>query len=110
MGKSIDYIERIQIIREWEKKYCKDFNPKKSYPQTKTSKTLTAVGHRTAVGKAFRIAEVMETEKASKKEMERIIRYLMVCIDAGKYHLNYRKAYEDFGVFELARKYKTGMY
>lgn len=105
MAKNFDYVKRIQEFIEWREKYGKDFNPKKSYPRTKTSKVIKPNGHGTVVGKAFLLTEAMVERKAPKKEMERAVRYLMVCIDADKYHLNYHKAYEDFGIFELNCKY-----
>lgn len=110
MAKKFDYIYRLQKFVELRDKYGKDFDPKKSYPRTKTSKVITHKGMESTVGKAFRIAEAMSLRQASKKDMERITRYLMVCIDSEKHHLDYHKAYEDLGVKELSHKYGAGMY
>ena len=111
MSERIDYILRVQKILEWKEKYCKDFNPKKSFPTTKTCKVITSYkGLQTIVGRAYLIAEKMSEEKAPKKEMERAVRYLMVCIDAEKHKLNYKKAFEDFGIRELSSKYHLGYY
>lgn len=88
--------------------YGKDFNPRKSYRKTKkTEKLITSSkSHAIIVGKACRLIERMMDKGATKKELQRAVRYFWVCIDAMKHQLDYRRAYVDFGIEELETKYK----
>lgn len=92
--------------------YCKDFNPRVSYRKTKATEKLieTDRAHRLIVGRAYQLVLDMSEQKATKKELERAVRYLWVCIDAKQYKLDYWKARLDFGVPDLCRKYgQNGM-
>lgn len=105
------FAEKANKLLEWNEKFKGDFDPKIEYPATKNSKVITSdAGHRTIVGRAYIIAKTMQQRSATKEEMERIIRYLLVTIDAHKHKLDYQKAFVDFGITELSRKYKCGLY
>lgn len=88
--------------------YCKGFNPRKSYRKTKKTERLITnpKSHAIIVGKAYRLIERMLDKEATKKELQRAVLYLWVCIDAMKYQLDYRHAYAELGIEELEVKYK----
>lgn len=87
--------------------FCKGFNPRVSYRKTKKTEKVVKSnrGHIQLVGKAYQLVLDMSERGATKKELQRAVRYLWVCIDAQKYHLDYWRAHEDFGIGELSRKY-----
>lgn len=89
--------------------YCKDFNPKVSYRKTKATEKLikSKRGHCIIVGKAYRLVQDMQEQKATKKELQRAVRYLWVCIEAYKHKLDYSRAHADFGIRELSDKYSN---
>lgn len=100
-----DVVTVVSLIAD----YGGDFKPKASYRKTKKTEKLIEDdrAHAMVVGKAHRLCEDMIDRKATKKEIQRAVRYLMVCIDAKKYKLDYRKAHADFGIRELSDKYSA---
>lgn len=98
----------VMTVFGLKSKYCKGFNPRKSYRKTKkTEKLITnPKSHSIIVGKAYRLVERMLDKGADNKELKRAVLYLWVCIDAMKYQLDYRRAYVELDIEDLTIKYK----
>lgn len=89
------------------KNYCPDYDPKKEYPRTKTSKVIEVSdkGHAIKVGKTYRLVEAMIEQKAPKKDIARAVKYMWVMLDAAKLKLDVERAYVDLGIEKLNKKY-----
>lgn len=100
-------VKDVMTVFGLKSEYCKDFNPRVSYRKKKDTEKLieTDRAHILIVGKAYQLVLDMAEKGATKKELQRAVRYLWVCIDAMKYKLDYCRAKEDFGISELCRKY-----
>jgi len=66
---------------------------------------LTGHAHAGIVGSAVRIVRHLMLNGACEAEMFRAIKYLAVCIDARKYFLDWKKAYEELMIGYLIEKY-----
>lgn len=61
--------------------------------------------HRILVGKAVKLFKRMVELGATKEELKRAAEYALVCIDAMKYCLDYKKCRADNGIVALEKKY-----
>lgn len=75
------------------------------YPEGSDSPAITHYQHRLIVGKAANLIGSMSRRGATEEELERAIKYSIVAIDAMKYHLDYKRAYEELGIPALVNKY-----
>ncbi len=85
----------------------KDFRPKREYPYYDGMKLLTEKGRQGQLGKISNLIGDMMARGATEEEFMRVIKYSMVLVDAIKHKLDYKKAYTDFGITELTKKYRT---
>ena len=53
------------------------------------------------------ITDMYAAGGATEDELSRAVRYSMVVIDAKKHELNYKQAYDDYGIEELKKKYQS---
>lgn len=58
------------------------------------------------MGRASNLIMDMTIKGAKKEELVRAVKYSMVVIDAEKHNLDYKAAYNDFGINELKKKYQ----
>lgn len=58
------------------------------------------------MGKASNLITDMTAKGASDDELIRAVKYSMVVIDAEKHNLDYKAAYNDFGIADLKKKYQ----
>ena len=58
------------------------------------------------MGRASNLIMDMTMKAAKKEELVRAVKYSMVVIDAEKHNLDYKAAYNDFGIQELKEKYQ----
>ena len=85
------------------------FDPKESYPLPEGKKKMTAKQKQTEMGKASNLITDMTIRGASDEdEYCRAMKYSMVVIDAEKHKLDWKQAYQDFGIAELKEKYQGG--
>lgn len=62
--------------------------------------------HRILVGKALKLFKCMVELGATEEELKRAAEYALVCIDAVKYCLDYKKCRVDNGIAALEKKYQ----
>ena len=84
-----------------------DFSPKREYPGYEGMKLLTAKGRQGQLGKVSNLIADMMVKGATEEEYVRVVKYSMVLMDAIKHKLDYKKAYADYGITELTKKYRT---
>lgn len=79
----------------------KNGNPTYKYPKTEKAKG-------TEMGKITNLITDMYAAGCDDSgELSRAVRYSMVVIDSKKHELNYKAAYDDFGIKDLEKKYQT---
>ena len=88
--------------------WLKDFNPPYDEELRKhdgwwDKKTWNR--HRLYVGRAIRIAYATTYRGGTEEEVERACKGALIIIDAAKHHLDYKKAFEKYGLQELEDKY-----
>ena len=84
-----------------------DFRPKREYPGYEGMKLLTEKGQQSQLGKISNLIADMMVKGATEEEYVRVVNYSMVLMDAIKHKLDYKKAYADYGITELTKKYRT---
>ena len=88
--------------------FLKDFNPPydedlKWGPYLWEKKEYNR--HRLYVGRAIRIAYATTYRGGTEEEVERACKGALIIIDAAKHRLDYKKAFEKYGLKELEDKY-----
>ena len=106
----IDVIEKkySKDVVKSMKKYLKRYDPQVLYGNRSTSDNELSINetyHKILIGKAFNLITDMIDTEASPEELARAVKYAWVVVDAAKYHLNHKKAYEDYGIKELYVQY-----
>ncbi len=109
----------MTFIDVLEKKYGKDFaklmkkqlkryDPQVLYGNRETRDEELSINetyHKILIGKAFNLITDMIDTEASPEELAKAVKYAWVVLDTAKYHLNHKKAYEDYGIKELYAQY-----
>ena len=80
------------------------FDPKEYYSET--APELTERDKKRCVGEIVNLFTIMIVKEAPYDEMINLIWYSRVVIDANKDHLDWKLAYNDFGIRDLRNKYK----
>lgn len=83
-----------------------NFSPKRDYPYYDGMKMLTEKGRQAQLGKVSNLIADMITKNATEGEFVRVVKYSMVLMDAIKYKLDYKRAYTDYDITELTKKYR----
>ena len=88
--------------------FLKDFNPPydeelRRHDGGWNKKTWNQ--HRLYVGRAIRIAYATTYRGGTEEEVERACKGALIIIDAAKHRLDYKKAFEKYGLKELEDKY-----
>ncbi len=103
MGKGLSQVG-VYLLEYYKK--TEKFNPVKLYPYEEGCKIVdTAKKHNLVVGKAVNLFSDMLEKKAKKKELDQMIRYIIVAIDSYKHKLNIEKAAEELGFNKFYKKY-----
>lgn len=84
-----------------------EFDNKKSYPEQAGMKYMSKGNKQTEMGKVTNLIADMGLKGANEDEIVRAVKYSMVVIDAEKHKLNYKQAYDDFGIRDLKKQYQT---
>lgn len=66
---------------------------------------ISIKNHRILAGKAVNLFKRMVESGATQEELRRIAEFALVCIDASKYCLDYKKCRADNRIAELEKKY-----
>lgn len=84
------------------------FDPKAEYaiPDRAEPVFRSPKQHQIQVGKNSNLIADMCWYGAAREELVRAIKHGMVILDADKYHLDWQKSAEDFGIQELYQKYR----
>lgn len=77
----------------------------KEYYQGNKNEQITQSHHSLIVGGAVTAIRLVTARGGAQDEVERCLKYFMVCMDARKYFLNYKKAYLDLEIGDLLEKY-----
>lgn len=72
--------------------------------------TVSLNRHRFMVGNAHMIAYAVVINGGTFEDIQKAVEYLAVCIDANKYQLDTKKAFDDLKIQELIDKYKGTKY
>ena len=75
------------------------------YYQGNENAQVTQSHHNMIVGGAINAIRLITARGGAQDEVERCLKYFMVCMDARKYFLNYKKAYLDLEIGDLLEKY-----
>lgn len=85
-----------------------DFEPKEIYkvPTAKEGGKDIKLNTEMQMGIAANILNDITLAGANDDEIIRAVKYSMVVIDAEKHNLDYKQAYDDFGIAEIRKKYR----
>lgn len=95
MNNATTFQQIIDIVgtRDYRTEYCIGIND------------INIHYHRILVGKAVNLFKRMVELGATEEELKRAAEYALVCIDAMKYCLDYKKCRADNGIAALEKKY-----
>lgn len=82
-----------------------NFDPRDIY-RTNKQPLLSVTRHRIMVGKCFELLVRMQDRGATREEMVRAFKHLLVAVDAQKHLLDYKQSEKDQGIQELREKYE----
>ena len=78
---------------------------REEYAVTEGYEEITGNKHSMITGAALNIVKNIIQKSGSENEVHRALEYLMVCKDAKKYHLDYRRCYKELLIPHLLEKY-----
>ena len=84
---------------EYRKKIRDEYRIDEGYEE------ITGNKHNIITGTALNIVKHIIQHSGSENEMHRALKYLMVCMDAKKYHLDYKRCYKELMIPYLLEKY-----
>lgn len=70
------------------------------------SEWLSWKKHRLITGKALKLAKIVINNGGTNEEVKKAVLNLMVCMDAMKHKLNWKKWQQDNGILLLKQKYQ----
>ena len=78
---------------------------REKYRESKSDTTLTVTRHRLITSRAARLAQMVINNGGTKSEVKKAITNMLVCTDAMKYKLDWKKWQADNDIALLTRKY-----
>lgn len=103
---TVDKIGLMDVLREAKDRInSEEYAEIREKYKSEKSINLTPVGHRILVGRAITLAKQVLKNGGSEEEINKVLMYLYITMDALKYNLDWKRYKEKNDIYPLMRKY-----
>lgn len=103
---TVDKIGLMDVLREAKDRInSEEYAEIRNKYKSEKPINLTPAGHRILVGRAVTLAKQVFSNGGSEDEIDKVLMYLYITMDALKYNLDWKRYKEKNDIYPLMRKY-----